>query len=126
MGKKKKVLIAEDEEPIRVALGQVLTEQGITALEAPDGQTALDLALEEHPDLIVLDILMPRMHGMDVYANIRKDDWGKDVKIIILTNYSTDAKVEEAARHDQTELLVKSDSKLDDFVEYVKKRLAES
>jgi len=119
----KKVLIAEDEDAIRLALGQALTNEGIQTFLAPDGQTALDLALKEHPDLIILDMVMPKLHGMDVYNNIRNDIWGSQVRIIFLTNFGQNPRTEEAAQHEQTELIVKNDSKLSEIVRIVKNRL---
>jgi len=124
MEKKKKILIIEDEDAIRTALADVLKKDGFEVLSAPDGLAGRDTALKEHPDLIVLDVIMPKLHGIEVYSTIRGDDWGSNVKIIFLTNVGTDIKVQEAAEHPQTQLVVKNLSNLDDFVVLVKKTLS--
>ncbi|MFZ6036185.1 MAG: response regulator [Patescibacteria group bacterium] len=120
----KKILIAEDEDAVRTALVQALTAEGFRAVGMPDGQAAIDFALAEHPDLIVLDWLMPKMHGHDVYVRLRKDSWGNTVPVLILTNYSRDQMIEDALKHPKTELMVKNETKLLPFVEEIKKRLS--
>ena len=89
----KKVLIVEDHGPIRQALAEKLVHEGMVALEAKDGEEGLATALKEKPDLILLDIIMPRMGGMAMLEELRKDDWGKKVPVIILSNLSPDDKI---------------------------------
>ena len=59
----KKILIVEDEAPLRNAVTDILTFEGFTVFQAKNGQEGLDLALKEHPDLILLDLMMPIMDG---------------------------------------------------------------
>jgi len=126
MTEKKKILVAEDEDAIRMALSQELTAAGFEVLEAPDGQVALDKSLAEHPDLIILDIIMPRLHGVDVYKAIREEEkWGQDVKIILLTNVATDVNVQKAAENPRSRLIVKNDIKLNEFIPVVKEYINE-
>ena len=81
----KKVLVVEDSLYLAESLRDMLTMHGYTALMAPNGKEGVRMALEEHPDLILLDIRLPDIDGYQVYHEIRKDEWGKTAKITILT-----------------------------------------
>lgn len=84
----KKVLIVDDENHIRILLEQTLEEledEGIELLSAGDGETALGLIQEEHPNLVLLDVMMPKMNGFDVCYQVKKQPHLRDVYIIMLT-----------------------------------------
>ena len=84
----KKILIVDDEAHIRMLIGQTLEEledEGVEFLTADNGQTALELIQSEKPNLVFLDVMMPKMNGMDVCKNVKHDLGLKDVFIIILT-----------------------------------------
>jgi DNA-binding response OmpR family regulator len=83
-----KVLLVEDDQSIRELYAIALIKAGVNILMAQDGDQGVRLALEHHPDLILLDIDMPIMNGYDAAARIRQDDWGATVPIIFLTNRS--------------------------------------
>jgi DNA-binding response OmpR family regulator len=68
-----RVLVVEDEEPLRLALVDALTAEGFDVLEAGDGETGLQLALREAPDLVLLDVMLPGRDGLSVLAALRKD-----------------------------------------------------
>jgi DNA-binding response OmpR family regulator len=78
-----RVLVIEDELPMRVALEDVLAGEGYRVLTAADGESGLKRALEEKPDLILLDIMMPRLDGYAVCAELRR--LSKPVPILMLT-----------------------------------------
>ena len=78
------VLIIEDETNIVDILRYNLQQQGYDTLEAYDGETGLQLALSENPDLILLDIMLPKMNGFDVCEGIRTA--GKSTPILMLTD----------------------------------------
>ena len=88
--KPQKVLIVDDDNDNRGLLVDRIGMEGYTVFEAPDGQKGLELAIKEHPDLILLDILMPKMTGMEVMEKLRQDPWGKDAAIFFLTNVDPD------------------------------------
>lgn len=125
MEKKKTVLIIEDEKNIRGSIVDVLRLNDFLTLEASNGQEGVDLALEKHPDLILLDLLMPVMDGMTAFKKIRDDSWGKDVPVIILTNVSaTEEKlVKGMIEFKPGYYLVKSDWKIHDVVDKIEKML---
>jgi DNA-binding response OmpR family regulator len=78
-----RVLIIEDEAPMRTALQDVLEAEGYRALTAADGESGLKRALEEKPDLILLDIMMPKLDGYEVCAELRR--LSNPVPVLMLT-----------------------------------------
>jgi len=92
---KKKILVVEDDEPTIKALHEVLANAGLEVIEAKNGLSGLEAAFREHPDLILLDILMPLMDGWEMLKQLReKDNWGKCVPVVVLTNLSSDEDVQ--------------------------------
>lgn len=124
MGHKHRILIVEDDESIRGALVDKFTVEGYEALGAEDGEKGLATAFAQHPLVILLDILMPRMDGMTMLKRLRDDAWGKDVPVIILTNLNGGDDVGEALKYGVYDFMVKVDWRLDDVVERVKARIA--
>src|SRR5215813_3403607 len=78
-----RILIVEDETPMRTALADVLEGEGYRVLTAADGESGLNRALEEKPDLILLDIMMPKLDGYEVCAELRR--LANPVPILMLT-----------------------------------------
>lgn len=83
---KKTVLIIEDEPEIRTILETMLADAEFGVLVAPEAKTGLRLAIEKHPDLILLDVIMPEMDGLTMLQTLRQDAWGKNVPVIVLSN----------------------------------------
>lgn len=129
MQNKKIVLITEDEEALREALHDKLISEGFTVLEAKNGQEGLEISLREHPDLILIDILMPKMDGLTMLKKLRDDKWGSEAHFIILTNVNDIgelSKVMVAAQinnNDTFEYLIKSEVKIERVVESIKRKL---
>ncbi len=123
MDETKKILIIDDEAVLVDLLRTKLTQQGFDAIDARDGDDGLQKALAEHPDLILLDIIMPKMDGITMLKKLRADAWGKDVPVIILTNLNTAEAVENSLSSGAYDYLVKIDYTLDDLVGIVRKRL---
>ena len=115
------ILIIEDEKSLRGAIVDFLKLKGFSSLEARNGREGVELALRNHPDLILLDLIMPEMDGMTALKKIRDDEWGKKVPIIILTNLS--ATNEHAIDDDVTFYLIKSDWKLHNVVKKIQEIL---
>ncbi|OGD23221.1 hypothetical protein A2Z10_03755 [Candidatus Azambacteria bacterium RBG_16_47_10] len=120
---KKTVLIVEDEPSLQRALGDHFSREGISVLSAKNGQEGLEVALREHPGVILLDIVMPVMDGMTMLTKLREDVWGKDAHVILLTNLVDNKEIVEAMKTGVFDYLVKSDWKIDDVVEKVKQKL---
>ena len=119
---KKRILIVEDEESIQKAISDALVNQEFATLTARDGEEGLGIALKEHPDLILLDILMPKMDGMIMLQKLRVDEWGKTAPVIILTNVdpSANSVINSVLQNEPAYYLVKSDVKLEGIVEKIK------
>ena len=124
--KQKTILIIEDERSLREALVDILRIKEFRTLSAINGSEGVEIALREHPELILLDIIMPEMDGMAALKKIRDDAWGKKVPIIILTNLSetVDQFAADAKAQKVTYYLVKSDWKLHDIVKKIEDILA--
>lgn len=124
--KKKCVLLAEDESSLRLILTTKLQQAGYTVIEAQDGEKALERALTYHPDLIISDILMPKMDGMTMLHSLRQDAWGANAKVIILTNYDADdSKIGNVITDKPSYYLLKSNNTLEDVVSSVNTILTE-
>ncbi len=98
--------------------------EGFDIVEAADGESGLKKALEISPDLILLDLMMPKIDGLEVLRRLREDKRGKKTKVIILTNLTDVDKAEEAAMNGVYDYLCKVDWSLEDLVIKVKKSLS--
>lgn len=119
----KTVLIIEDEEATLKVLVSKFKHEGFDVLETRDGEEGLNVSFKEKPDLILLDIIMPKMDGMTFLKELRKDSWGKNVPIIILTNLSDDKSIAEAMEGGVYDFLVKASWETADVVKRAKERL---
>ena len=80
-----KVLVVDDDPDVRLFSVTVLEENGYTPLEAANGEEGLKMIKEEKPELIILDVLMPRQSGIRLYRELKTDKALKKVKVIILS-----------------------------------------
>ncbi len=113
-----KILIVEDEESMLDALADKFAREGFPRpLTARDGESGLAIALKEHPDLLLVDILMPKLDGLTMLKKIREDEWGKTAKAIILTNLdTTDEMLGTVAATEPSYYLLKSNWKIEDVI----------
>jgi len=122
----KKVLVVDDEADLRDALATALRASELAVLTAADGEEGLATALAEKPDLLILDLQMPKIDGVAVLTKIREDkDWGAAVPVIMLTAQSDLGKISDAVIPGGVhfEYLIKTDWKLTDLVERIKAKL---
>jgi DNA-binding response OmpR family regulator len=120
----KKVLIVEDEAPTALALGDKFEGSGYTVLRAADGKEGLHLALAEHPDVMLVDLRLPEMSGLELIRELRKDSWGANVKVMILTNVSDVESIDEAMRQNTFHYVVKGDTTMQSVYEKVEALLS--
>lgn len=114
---KKTVLIVEDDVLLQKALTEKLIHESFNVLIANDGAEGLRLALEKHPDVITLDISMPKKDGIMFMDEIRQNPWGKTARIIVLTNSVADDKIVSKIASDQPSYyLIKSNTSLSEIV----------
>ena len=121
--KKKIILVIEDEEPLRRVLKDILTVEGYSIIETKDGVEGLEMALKEHPDLILLDIVMPKMNGLEMLKQLRTDEWGKTAPVIVLTNLSDNEDVAKAMDIGAFEYFVKTDIKIDEVIAKIREKI---
>lgn len=123
MAEKKRILIVEDDESLKKIMVHTLRAENLEVLEAGNGEEGLKMALEEKPDLVLLDIVLPGMDGLAVLKKLREDSRGKDIPVITLTNLGDIKTVSEALAHGASDYLIKSEWKLDDLVRKVKEKV---
>jgi len=118
------LLLVEDDPALAQPLSGQLEKEGFQVLKAQNGEEGLESAKQHHPDLILLDIVMPKMNGLTMLEKLREDEWGKGAQVIMLTNFSDLGNVSQALRNDVTDYIVKSDWSLDQVISKVKVKLA--
>jgi DNA-binding response OmpR family regulator len=117
----KTVLIVEDEVHLTDIYKSALSNEGFAVSVALSGDSGLATALSNHPDAILLDIMLPGMDGLAVLAKLREDSWGKSVPVVILTNLTPDDRIIASISRDVPSFyLVKVNSSTDDIVTRVK------
>ncbi len=121
----KKILLVEDEKELADVISAQLEENDFEVEVAHDGMEGLEKALDLHPDLILLDIIMPKMDGMTMLKKLRKDPWGAGVKVILLTNLNDNERVAEAVEQHSYDYLVKADWNIKDVVKLVREKISE-
>lgn len=118
------VLVVEDEEVLRRLLVTTLRGEGYEVLEADDGKEGQTLALKYHPRLILLDVIMPRVNGIDMLKLLRQDKWGHDAEVVLLTNLGDTDSLKKANEYQVSDYLVKSDWSLEELTTQIRQRLA--
>lgn len=119
-GSKKILLIVEDDKALRQALAEKCGHLPLDVITAKNGQEALTEGESHQPDLILLDIMMPEMDGIEFLRELRRKEWGKETEVIILTNQTDNQKISEALAEGALEYYVKSNIDLDNIAEVVK------
>lgn len=118
-----KILIVEDEPTLHKALEEFLTEEKFTVLSAFDGEEGVKIAKEKTPNLILLDIILPKKDGYEVLDDLKSDEKTKKIPVILLTNLESAENVQKAFEKGATTYLVKSNYKLEEIVKKVKETL---
>lgn len=106
--KKWTVLLAEDDIFVSDIYNLKLQKEGFEVILVPDGREAIKRLETETPDLIMLDIMMPYMDGMDVLEAIKKDDRLKNIPVLMLTNLSEKENIEKAMKMGANDYLIKA------------------
>lgn len=119
-----KILIVEDETILLQTLGDEFRHSGFRVFQAQDGAEGLDLALKEPPDLIIVDVLMPKKDGISMLKEMRINPKLAKIPAIILTNLSDTKTIEQALESGAYDFFVKSDWEPKALVGKVKEKLA--
>lgn len=118
-----KILVVEDNESLCNVLADTFTDEGFTVKTAFDGEEGLSAAKEWQPDVILLDLLLPKMDGEELLKELRQEEGGENILVIALTNSDSSEKVYNLMNLGVTDYLTKSDWELSDLVAKVKERL---
>lgn len=119
-----RVLLVEDDRFLRRAAEAMLRKHGYDVRVAADGAEGLQAALDDPPDVVLLDLIMPRMQGFDVLAALRADARTAQLPVIVLSNLGQDSDVERAIGAGATAYFVKSNTSLASLVTRVRDVLA--
>jgi len=121
----KKILFVEDESALQKTFGERLSPEGYEVISALDGEIGLRLAKTKKPDLILLDLILPKVNGFEVLKELKEDKETKDIPVIVLTNLEGIGDVDKAIELGATTYLVKAQYSLEELVEKIKKVLGE-
>lgn len=125
--KGKTILVVEDEDALRRALFDKLTREGFDAVEAKNGEEGLQKTMKHEPELVLLDIVMPKMDGITMLTKLREREAAEKKErtpVIFLTNLNPDdGAVRVVTKEEPAYYLMKTDWTIDEVVEIVKARL---
>ena len=124
--RKRKILLVEDDTALASVYRSRLELEGFDVCEANNGEDALSLAVSEHPDLILLDVMMPKISGFDVLDILRNTPETTNSRVIMLTALSPPKDKERAEQLGVDDYLVKSQVVIGDVVERVRYHLGMS
>jgi two-component system, OmpR family, alkaline phosphatase synthesis response regulator PhoP len=122
---KTKIVLAEDEEFIVRATNSKLELEGFQVIVAHDGEEAIARILSEKPDIVLLDLIMPKKTGFEVLKELLNHPEVQGIPIIVASNLGQASDVEEAKRLGAIDYLVKSDLSMKEMVEKIKEHLPE-
>jgi two-component system, OmpR family, response regulator MtrA len=121
----KKILFIEDDLALQHAVSQVLGQGGYEIVSATDGERGLGAVKEEKPDLILLDLILPKKDGFAVLAELKGNPDTKGIPVIVLTNLEASADVERVLEAGATTYLVKTNYRLEEIVQKIRGILGE-
>lgn len=119
-----KIAIIEDDIAISQMYSMKFETEGFTVGVAENGKLGLELIESMKPDIVLLDLMMPEMNGDQVLAELRKKDWGKDLKVIILTNMGEQEAPEILKSLNVSAFIVKADMTPKQVADLVKEKLS--
>lgn len=121
---KKKVLVVDDDDSLANVLVDKLAFSGFNTRRAANGEEGLKEAKDFKPDIILLDLVMPKMNGIVMLKKLREDPWGKSVKVVILTALEEQIDtMAEAVESNILGYLVKTNFSLDEVVKKIQDML---
>jgi len=121
-----KIAIIEDDQAISQMYRFKFEAEGFTVDTAENGKLGLQLAESMKPDIILLDLMMPEMNGDQMLEKMRKTSWGKNVKVIVLTNMGEQEIPESVKKLGVIDVILKADMTPRQVAELVKKHLTEA
>ena len=117
----KKIIIVEDETILQKALSIELLGAGFQVMSAQDGEAGLALIQKEIPDLVLLDLTMPKLSGFDVLTALKKEKSTNSIPVVILSNLGQDEDKAKGLKLGAVDYYVKSSTDLSELTEKIKK-----
>ncbi|MBI2037760.1 MAG: response regulator [Candidatus Magasanikbacteria bacterium] len=114
-----KIVIVEDDEVLAKVLYTELFDAGFDALQAFDGESGLEMVKSKHPDLVLLDLVLPKKHGFEVLEELKKFPGTKAIPVIVLTMLGEDDDIKKGLRLGADDYIVKSDHPVGEIIEKV-------
>lgn len=118
-----KILIIEDENILREILRDSLKKEGYKVYTASDGEEGLEKMNSVKPNLVILDVIMPKMDGFEVMRRMSKDENLSKVRVIVISNSGQPVEIEEAMKLGAKDFIIKTEFDQKGLIEKVKKQL---
>ncbi len=122
----KTILILEDEKALMDALSTQLTKRGYNILKAGDGEEGLQVLADNQVDMVLLDIIMPKVDGVSFLQQVHQNEKLKETPIIVLSNLSSGEKVMEAKEQGVTDYLIKTDWTIEDIIRKIESHFTQA
>ncbi|MBU1255934.1 response regulator [Patescibacteria group bacterium] len=119
----KTIIFIEDEPTLQKTVGRFLENEGYEVKSAIDGETGLAMVKKIKPDLVLLDLILPKKDGFEVLKELKADETTKDIPVIILTNLEKTADIEKTLSLGATTYLVKANYELEEIVKKIKETI---
>lgn len=119
-----KIVIVEDEEILLKVLKEKFDKSGFQTILAVDGEEALSIINKNKPDLILLDLILPKKNGFDVLRDLKADSQSKNIPVVVLSNLGQDEDIKKAMELGADDYIVKTQHPINEVVEKVRTRLA--
>jgi len=120
---KKKILVVEDDRSLQSAIVEMLNQEGYETVSAFDGEEGLAKLSREKPDLVLLDIILPKKDGFELLSQMKSNPETKEIPVLILTNLGEVDKVQKAVALGATAFMIKADYSIKEVLEKVKEAL---
>lgn len=121
----KKILFVEDEQALQKTLGESIQKEGFEVISALDGEKGLKMAEREDVDLILLDLILPKMDGFEVLKKLKENKETDHIPVIVLTNLEAMEDIQKALKLGATTYLVKANYELEEVIKKIKTTLEE-
>jgi DNA-binding response OmpR family regulator len=116
----KTILFIEDESALQKTIREIVQKEGYAMISALDGELGIKLAMEKMPDLVILDLVLPKKNGFEVLKSLKQDKRTKMIPIIVLTNLGEMENIDNAIELGAKTYLVKSDYSLREVIEKIR------
>jgi len=115
----KTILIVEDEPSLQKTLAGALTDAGYEVLQAFDGESGLEMTKQKKPDLLLLDLILPKKHGLELLKGIKEDKETSQIPVIVITNVEEPEDIMKAMELGAKAYLVKTNYSIHDILEKI-------